>query len=196
MLRLSDKLQARGLYLSIDRPSHQFAMSVVMSVMSEPKVVRRFVVRVARYVLQHPGETWLFGYQADPGTLYVYTDTDWAADELTRKSVSCTVERCGSHMLDCSVSKQSLVALSSGEAEFLRHCRGRGDIKANLTDLGTDRDATGGDHCIRQQCSRRKMHQDGIWEGVTPFNQRVVGAGSVPQEGVPVGVGGHVVELG
>ena len=78
-----------GLCLSIDRPSLQFAISVVMSGMSEPKVVHRLqVVRVARYVLQHPGETWLFNYQADPKTLYVYTDTDWAADELTRKSVS------------------------------------------------------------------------------------------------------------
>ena len=73
---------------------------------------------MARYILQHPGETLLFGYQADPKTLYVYTDTDWAADELTRKSVSCTVERHGSHMIDCSVAKQSLVALSSGEAEY------------------------------------------------------------------------------
>ena len=63
MLRLSDKLQARGLYMSIDRPSLQFAMSMVMSGMSEPKVVHQLqVVRVARYVLQHPGETLLFGY--------------------------------------------------------------------------------------------------------------------------------------
>ena len=103
--------------MSIDRPSLQFAMSVVTSGMSEPKVVHQLqVVRVARYVLRHPGETWLFIYQADPKN--VYTDTDWAADELTRKSVSCTVERCGSHMLGCSVAKQSLVALSFGEAEF------------------------------------------------------------------------------
>ena len=40
-----------GLYLSIDRPSLQFAMSVVMSGMSERKVVYQLqVVRVARYV--------------------------------------------------------------------------------------------------------------------------------------------------
>ena len=117
MVRLSDKLLYRGLCMSIDRPSLQSAMSVVMSGMSEPRVVHRLqAVRVARYVLQHPGETWLFNYHADPKTLY--TDTDWAADELTRKSVSCTVERYGSHMLDCSVAKQSLVAMSSGEAEF------------------------------------------------------------------------------
>ena len=73
---------------------------------------------MAWYVLQHPGETWLFGYQANPKTLYVHTNTDWAAAELTRKSVSCIVERYGSHMIDCSLAKQSLVALSSGEAEF------------------------------------------------------------------------------
>ena len=86
-----------------------------------PKVLQRMqVVRVAWYILQHPEEIWLFNDQADPKSLYVYTDTDRAAHELTRKSVSCTVERYGSHMLDCSVAKQSLVlvALSSSEAEF------------------------------------------------------------------------------
>ena len=61
-----------GLYMSIDRPSLQFAMSVVMSGTSEPKVVHQLqVVRVARYVLQHPGETWLFNDQADPKTLCI-----------------------------------------------------------------------------------------------------------------------------
>ena len=90
-------------------------MSVVMSGMSEPKVVHQLqVVRVAaRYVLKHPGETWLFNCQADPKSLCVYTNTDWAADELTRKSVSCTVERYVSHMLHCCVAKRSLVALFS-----------------------------------------------------------------------------------
>ena len=38
-----------GLHMSIDRPSLQFAMSVVMSGMSEPKVVHQLqAVRVAR----------------------------------------------------------------------------------------------------------------------------------------------------
>ena len=87
--------------IELSVPLLQFYMSVAMRGMGEPKVVHQLqVVRVARYVLQHAGEAWLFGYQANPKTLYVYTDTDWAADELTRKSVSCTVERYGSHMLD------------------------------------------------------------------------------------------------
>ena len=119
MLRLSDKLHARGSTCRSIIHHSSFVMSVVMSGMSEPKVVHRLqAVSVARSVLQHPCETWLFNYEADPKTLHVYTDTDWAADELTRKSVSCTVERYGSHMLDCSVEKQWLVALSSEEAEF------------------------------------------------------------------------------
>ena len=47
-----------GHFLSIDLPSFQFAMSAMMSGMGEPKVVHQLqVVRVARYVLQHPGET-------------------------------------------------------------------------------------------------------------------------------------------
>ena len=39
----------RGIYMSIDRPSYQFEMSVVMSGKSEPKVIHHLqVVRVAR----------------------------------------------------------------------------------------------------------------------------------------------------
>ena len=52
-----------GLYA---HPSLQFAMSVVMSGMSEPKVVHQLqVARVLRYVLQYPGETWLPGKPGD-----------------------------------------------------------------------------------------------------------------------------------
>ena len=54
--------------------------------MSEPKVVHQLqVVRVARYVLQHPGETWLFGYQADPKTLYVYTRHGFGGEGVARE---------------------------------------------------------------------------------------------------------------
>ena len=46
--------QTAGTGLSIDRPSHQFAMSVVMNGMSEPKMVHQFqVVRMARCTLHH-----------------------------------------------------------------------------------------------------------------------------------------------
>ena len=93
-------------------------MSVLMSGMSEFEVVHQLqVVRVVRYVLQDPGEALVVRIPSRPEDT-LYTDTDGAADELTRKSVSCIVERYGSHMIDCSVATQSLVALFSGEAEF------------------------------------------------------------------------------
>ena len=183
--------------MSTDRPSLQFAMSVVMSGMSEPKVVLQLqVVRVARYVLQHPGETWLFNYRADPKTLYVYTDTDWAVDELTRKSVSCTVERYGSHMIDRSVAKKSLVALSSGEAEFYGIVRAVATSKQTshvMELIGVQVEVTiaSDSSAARGICTKTGSGK------VRHFtNQRVVDTGSVSQEGVPVGVGGHVVELG
>ena len=78
----------------------------------------------------------------------------------------------------------------------LRHCQGRGDFKANFTDLGADRNESGGDHCIKQQCSTWNLYENGFGKGATTFNQRVVDTRIVSQERVPVGVGGHVVELG
>ena len=102
----------------------------------------------------------------------VWQSYDWLASPSNR---CCTVFRRG---------------------RVLRHCQGRGDIEANLTDLWTDRVAIGGDHCIRQQCGTRNMHQDRIREGATFCNQRVVDTEVVSQERVPVGVGWHVAELG
>eukprot|EP00959_Pyramimonas_sp_CCMP1952_P166408 3478117-Pyramimonas_sp.AAC.1 len=62
-----------------------------MAGMSMPKVLHGLQLkRVTRYVLKHPTEAWLFRCQKEPGGLPVYTDTDWAADELKWKSTSCT----------------------------------------------------------------------------------------------------------
>ena len=163
-----------------------------MSGTSEPKVVHQLqAVRVARYVMQHPGESWLINEQADPKTVYVYPDTDWAMDELTRKSMSCTVERYCSHMLDRSVTKQSLVALSSGEAEFYGIVRAVETSKQTsqvLEQIGVQAEATSASDI---SATRGICATTGIGKGAARFNQRVVDTGSVSQGGVPVGVGGH-----
>ena len=77
-------------------------------------------------------------------------------------------------MLDCSVAKQKLVAFSSEKAKFYGIVRARGDIKANLTDLRADQDATGGDHYSRQQGSTRNLYENMFGKGAAPFDQRVV----------------------
>ena len=108
-----------GLYISLDRPSIQFAMHDVMAGMQEPTELHwARLVRVARYLLEYPKETWMYVYQAFPKNLEVLTDADWAADKESRRSVSCSAERFGQHLLEVSVAKQSVVALSSGESEF------------------------------------------------------------------------------
>ena len=193
--------------MSIDRPSLQYAMSVVMSGMSEPKVVHQLqVVRVARYVLQHPGEAWLFGYQADPKTLHVYTDTDWAADELTRKSVSCILERYGSHMIDCSVAKQLLFALSSGEAEFFRAVeKHRSKPHRSWKQIGMQSEVTIASHssAARGICTRtgsRKVQHlsiKSLWiqESYRKKEFQLVSIDTL-LNWADVGVGRHVAELG
>jgi KUP system potassium uptake protein len=114
-----------GLYLSIDRPSLQYAMSETMGGMQTPLVKHKLMVHhIARYVARYPAEVWLFKYQIMPAILRIFTDSDWAGNSETRKSVSCAVENFGTHMLECSVGKQSIVALSSAEAEFYAIVRG------------------------------------------------------------------------
>ena len=114
-----------GLYLSIDRPSLQYAMSETMGGMATPLVKHKLMIHhIARYVARYPAEVWLFKYQDMPKILRIFTDSDWAGNSETRKSVSCAVESFGAHMLECSVGKQSVVALSSAEAEFYAIVRG------------------------------------------------------------------------
>ena len=56
-------------------------------------------------------------YQRTQEMPAILRGTDWAADTEAWKSVSCTIERLGGHLLGCSVAKQTVVALSSGESE-------------------------------------------------------------------------------
>ena len=108
--------------MSIDRPSLQFAMSVVMSGMSEPKVVHQLqVVRVARYVLQHPGETWLFGYQADPKTLYDCMCTQTRIGQQTSRPGNLYRALWRGLAVTCLTA-----ASRSNCLPERRHCHGRG----------------------------------------------------------------------
>ena len=119
------QLAGTALYLSLDRPSIQFAVSEIASGMSKPTVLHQLKLkRLARYLISYPRETWEFIYQECPSEVTVLTDSDWASCKTTRKSVSSLSERFGSHLLDASCAKQSVVALSSGEAEFYAIARG------------------------------------------------------------------------
>ena len=62
-------------------------------------------------------------HQAD-NVLEVFTDSDWASDKQTRRSVSCCVMFYGCCMLFSASRTQKVVSLSSAEAEVYA-CRSR-----------------------------------------------------------------------
>ena len=85
-------LRQTGLYLSIDRPSLQYAMSEVMGGAQTPFVKLKLMIHhAAHYVAKYPAEVWLLKYQDMPKVLRIYTDSEWAGNSETRKSVSYAV---------------------------------------------------------------------------------------------------------
>ena len=118
-------LAGTALYLSRDRPSIQFAMSEISSGMSAPTRLHWLKLkRLVRYLAKYPTEVWKFEIQDQPSDYCVYTDSDWASDRETRKSMSSFAEKFGEHLIETSCARQTVVALSSGEAEFYAMTRG------------------------------------------------------------------------
>ena len=74
--------------------------------------------------MKYPKEEWIYELQQEPDALHVYCDSDWAACAKTRKSVRSYAIKYGSHLLETSSPNQSVVALSSGEAEYYSLTRG------------------------------------------------------------------------
>ena len=59
-------------------------------------------------MVTYPGEIWVYTYQQMPTKVTEMVDSDWAADQETRKSVTCSAERFGLHLLEvhCVLSIQ------------------------------------------------------------------------------------------
>ena len=85
------------------------------------------VKRVIRYLKGRPRVAILYCFQEAEPDIVVRTDSDWAGDELTRRSTSGGVVLNGTHTFHVVVL-QARIALSSCEAE-LNACR-KGGIEA------------------------------------------------------------------
>lgn len=93
----------------------------------------RFLSRAPRLVHTYPQQT--------VEGIYVHTDTDWAGCTRTRKSSVGGCLLLGCHAIKHLSSQLSLVALSSGEAEFAGVIRGSGQglrYQAPLQDFGVE----------------------------------------------------------
>lgn len=76
------------------------------------------VGKLGKYLKNHPRSGYQYVYQAQPCQLTVWTDTDYAGCKNTRKSTSGGVVVWGNNLIKSWSSTQSVVALSSGEAEY------------------------------------------------------------------------------
>ena len=130
-------IAARANYLSQDRADLGFAVKELCRRMSNPrKCDWDKLKRLGRYLVNRTRVVAKFAYQEMPESLIVWSDTDHAGCLTTRKSTSGGVAMFGSHCAKAwSVTQQlssgeSVIALSSGEAEYY------GLVKAGSTALG------------------------------------------------------------
>ena len=81
-------------YIAQDCLAIKQATCEVMGGMATPLRIHQLrLVRVARYLKTYPGEKWHYCYQPTPTVVDEYCDSDWAWGIVTRRSVSCVVEK-------------------------------------------------------------------------------------------------------
>ncbi len=121
---------ARANYLAADRPELQFSSKEACRWMSAPTELSLGALkRLGRYLSEHRRLVFKYPWQTAE-KVEVYSDTDWGGCAKTRKSTSGGGLLLGRHLIKSWSSTQSLVSLSSGEAEFY------GVVKAAGTGLG------------------------------------------------------------
>ena len=122
---------ARGNYLSLDRPDIQYAAKEISIRMSNPKQSNIDALkRLGRYLKKHPRAVFFYKHQSACSKLTVHSDTNHAGCLRTRKSTQGGVVMYGTHCIKTWSSTQAIIALSSGEAEYL------GVVKATSVGLG------------------------------------------------------------
>ena len=110
---------ARANYLAQDRGDIAYAVKELCRHMSKPRNCDWTALkRLGRYLLDKTRAIVHFPYQDRFNSVSVWTDTDHAGCTTTRKSTSGGVVMLGQHLIKAWSSTQSVIALSSGEAEY------------------------------------------------------------------------------
>ena len=109
-------------YVAQDRVDIAEAVKCLTRHMKEPRSGHmQELKRFGRYLVKNKRCVLTYARQTSDATLQVPVDSDWAGDSLGRKSTTGVIVRRGTHTCcdTCHVCK-TLVALSSGEAEYSR----------------------------------------------------------------------------
>ena len=96
---------------------------------------------LSRYLAGRPRVLWRYPRQEWTGKVWEVTDSNWAACPVTSKSTSATYLMLGKHPIFAASSTQTILSLSSGEAEFYGAvrcaCRTLG-LKSLMSDLSLE----------------------------------------------------------
>jgi len=115
----------RGQYLGTDRSDIQFAIKELSQQLNGPSVDDVVALkRVGRYLLKYPRDVWTFPREKPATCVRMVCDSDWAGNIATRRSTTGNAIFIGSSCIRTTSTTQSVVALSSGEAEFYSSVRG------------------------------------------------------------------------
>ena len=118
----------------------QYAVKELARSMSAPtEADYEKLKRLGRYLVERPKYVQRFEYQRDVHALNCFTDSNWAQCEATRKSTSGGTIAIGNHIIKSWSKTQSVIALSSGDAEYyaLISCASQAlGIQSLMGDLG------------------------------------------------------------
>ena len=116
---------ARAIFLAQDRTDIAYAVKELSRRMAKPRTKdMKNLKRLGRYLIGKERAVVKFNRQSRTGLVNVWTDTDYAGCVETRKSTSGGLIMLGQHMVKSWSNTQSVLALSSGEAEYYGMVRG------------------------------------------------------------------------
>ncbi|XP_017183840.1 uncharacterized mitochondrial protein AtMg00810-like [Malus domestica] len=126
---LSEPSQYRSLvgalqYLTFTRPDIAHSVNLVCQFMTQPTDLHMLLVkRILRYI-QGTVDYGLHYTQNNHFDITAFSDSDWASDITTRRSITGFVVYLGDNPISWQSKKQSTVSRSSTEAEYkaLAHC--------------------------------------------------------------------------
>ncbi|XP_072060390.1 secreted RxLR effector protein 161-like [Arachis hypogaea] len=133
------RLVGKLIYLSHTRPDIAYAVGIVSQFMHKPQEDHmEAAMRIVRYLKGAPGSGIIFKKN---GHLKVetYTDADWAGNPNDRRSIAGYFTLVGGNLVTWKSKKQTVVALSSAEAEFRGIVKGIAEvlwIRKLMTEIG------------------------------------------------------------
>ena len=124
-------MRVRCLFLSQDTADITFVVNELCQRMSDPS--QHSFSKLKRLVRYLKGERqWIqvFEFGAMSSEVTVFSDSDWAGDQETRKSSSAGVALVGTtHFLKAYTRKQKIIAKRSAEAELYAVVLGASETK-------------------------------------------------------------------